>query len=235
MITDPLIRAHLKGVYTEPINTENPLPTLRLVDELAIPKRICLADIVAIPSAEHASTGMHGFEIKSEVDSLTRLESQIHYYSMVFKRCSLVVTEKHEKKALDMIPDWWGVILAVSKGFDDYGEPLDDIILIETREALENPSPLIPYSLTQLLWRNELVDLVKTRNIEVAKTGSKRVLRTAISKQLSIEELEKTVITYLAERTEWKIPGVKYERPKRKRSAASKPRGVRRIRKKKIN
>lgn len=235
MITDKIIRTHLKDIYKETSHEGNPLPELRLVDELAIPKRICLADVVAIPLSDDASKGLHGFEIKSEVDSLTRLESQIHYYSRVFKKCSLVVTEKHEKKALDMIPDWWGVIVALSVGFDEYGDLLDEIVLLETRVAQENPTPLIPYSLTQLLWRTELVDIVKTKELDVKKTGSKRVLRTAISKQLSIEELEATVITYLAEREEWKIPGVKYERPVRKRKSSSKPRRVRRIKTAKIN
>lgn len=234
MITDPKIRALLKSTYNVTKYKGKPLPQLRLVDELAIPKRICLADIVAIPVSKNASDGLHGFEIKSEVDSLTRLESQVHYYSQVFKRCTLVVTEKHEEKAVAMIPDWWGVILALPKGVDAYSEPLDAIVLLEIREAKTNPLPLSPYGLTQLLWRTELVQLVKSREVEVLKTGSKRVLRTAISKQLPIEELERTVITCLAERVEWKIPGVKYERPKRKRSTASKPRRARKIRKKKI-
>lgn len=235
MITDKKIRALLKDTYKVTKYKGKALPHLRLVDELAIPKRICLADVVAIPVSQNASDGLHGFEIKSEVDSLTRLESQVHYYSKVFKRCTLVVTEKHEEKAIAMIPDWWGVILALPTGFDAYSEPLDDIILLEIREAKENPTPLSPYSLTQLLWRTELMELVKSKEVEVKKSGSKRVLRTAITKQIPIDELESTVISYLAERVEWKIPGVKYEPPKRKRSTASKPRGVRRIRKKKIN
>lgn len=234
MITDPKIRVLLKSTFQPIENNDEPLSPLRLVDELAIPKRICLADVVAIPTVTNANLGLHGFEIKSEVDSLTRLESQVHYYSQVFQRCTLVVTEKHEEKALALIPDWWGVILALPVGFDEYSEPLEDFVLLETREAKPNPLPLSPYSLTQLLWRTELVEMVKAKEIDVVKTGSKRVLRTAISKQLPIDELEKTVITYLAERVEWKIPGVKYERPKRKRSTASKPRGARKIRKKKI-
>ena len=235
MITDKKIRELLKGTYNITEYKGKPLPQLRLVDELAIPKRICLADVVAIPVSQNASDGLHGFEIKSEVDSLTRLESQVHYYSQVFKRCTLVVTEKHEEKAIAMIPDWWGVIIVLPAGVDAYSEPLDDIVLLEIREAKENPLPLSPYSLAQLLWRTELVELVKKKEVDVVKTGSKRILRTAITKQIPLDELERTVITYLAERVEWKIPGVKYERPKRKRSTASKPRGVRRIRKKKIN
>lgn len=235
MITDKKIRALLKETYQTTTYRGKALPQVRLVDELAIPKRICLADIVAIPVSKNANDGLHGFEIKSEVDSLTRLKSQVHYYSQVFKRCTLVVTEKHEEKAIAMIPDWWGVIIVLPKGFDAYSEPLDDIVLLEIREAKENPNVLSPYALTQLLWRTELVELVKTKEVDVLKTGSKRVLRTAISKQIPIDELESTVITYLAERTEWKIPGVKYEPPKRKRSTASKSPRVRRIRKKKIN
>lgn len=235
MMTDKVIRAKLKTLNSPVHLPGNPDILPRMVDELAIPKRICLADVVTIPVAANASDGMHGYEIKSEVDSLIRLESQVHYYSQVFKRCTLVVTEKHEEKALAMIPDWWGVIIALPDGFDEYSEPSTDILLLQTREPKENPASLSPYALTQLLWRNELVDLVKTKEIEVLKSASKRVLRTAISKQLSIKELERIVITYLAERTEWKIPGVKYERPKRKRSTASKPRRARRIRKTKIN
>lgn len=222
MITDAKIRTKLKEVYSETSYQAEPLPSVRLVDELAIPKKICLADVVAIPVAEDAQKGMHGFEIKSEVDSLTRLESQIHYYSKVFKKCSLIVTEKHEKKALEMLPDWWGVIMALHTAEDEYGDPTDDFLLLEIKEAKDNPHPLHSYSLTQLLWRNELLEIVKTKNVEVLKSGSKRLLREAIIKQIPVEELEELVVAFLANRTEWKIPGVKYVRPKRKLSKRTK-------------
>ncbi|WP_442638061.1 sce7726 family protein [Rossellomorea marisflavi] len=222
MITDAKIRAELKHVYKETTYNGEPLARLRLVDELAIPKQICLADVVAIPVEEESYNGFHGFEIKSEVDSLTRLESQVHYYSKVFRKCTLIVTEKHEEKAMDMIPDWWGVILAHPLFIDEYGEPSESFALIEVREAKENPSPLEAYGLTQLLWRNELLSIVKEKEIKIAKSSSKRLLRGAIVKAIDVRELEQIVIGYLARREDWKVPGEKYKRPKRASSKRQK-------------
>lgn len=214
MMNDKDIRMAMKKLYS----TDNSL----MVDELAIPKKICLADLVRIP--KDASYGMHGYEIKSEIDSLTRLESQVHHYSEVFQYCTLVVAEKHEEKALALIPDWWGVIVVVSKGFDAYGEILDKHILLEVRPALENPTARSSYALTQLLWRTELLDMIKKHELEVDKKARKFVLRKGIAKHIPSALLEQLTTSYLVNRVDWKIPGVKPVYNRRKRTKTNSPR-----------
>lgn len=214
MMNDKDIRIEMKKLYKA--------DTSLMVDELAIPKKICLADLVRIP--KDGLSGMHGYEIKSEIDSLNRLESQVHHYSEVFQYCTLVVAEKHEEKAVALIPDWWGVIVVASTGFDAYGDPLDKHLLLEVRPALENPSPRTPYALTQLLWRTELLDLIKTNELALDKKARKSVLRKGISKYIPSESLEQMTVAYLIKRVDWKIPGVKPVYTKRKRSKTSSPR-----------
>lgn len=55
---------------------------------------------------------MHGYEIKSEHDSLSRLPSQVLKYDDVFEFCTLVLTRKHLAAARRVIPKHWGILLA---------------------------------------------------------------------------------------------------------------------------
>ena len=55
---------------------------------------------------------MHGFEIKSDIDSLARLPHQTELYSSVFDKITLVVGATHLYHAFNIIPDWWGVLVA---------------------------------------------------------------------------------------------------------------------------
>lgn len=212
MISDKHIRMKMKELY----KGSNAL----LVEELAIPKRICLADLVLME--RDGLSGMHGYEIKSEIDSLTRLEGQVEHYSRVFSRCTLIVAEKHEEKALAVIPEWWGVIVVARIGFDEYGEALDDAILLEVREAQENPSSRKPYSLLQLLWRSELMELIERHSLDVDKKLRKRPLREKIAKLIPSEQLEQDTVRFLLEREDWKVPGVESAYMKKRKEERTK-------------
>src|SRR5438046_640221 len=52
---------------------------------------------------------LHGYEIKSERDSLRRLGRQLKVYSQVLDFATIVVAPRHLKKTLSDIPAWWGV------------------------------------------------------------------------------------------------------------------------------
>ena len=54
---------------------------------------------------------LHGYEIKSNRDRLTRLASQAETYSRVLDRVTLVVCPRHIEAALQLVPSWWGVLL----------------------------------------------------------------------------------------------------------------------------
>ncbi|WP_214873349.1 sce7726 family protein [Exiguobacterium sp. s140] len=224
MITDKTIRHAMNDSFND--------DGMFYIEELAIPKRVCLADIVM--TSKRDTSGLHGYEIKSEVDSLKRLPLQIEYYSRVFERCTLIVAENHEEKARDMIPDWWGIIVVVREGFDSYGEPTDSFTLLDVREASLNPNPRQKYALLQLLWRNELLELISSYELDIDRSLKKRGLREQVAKELSSEQLEQQVKQFLLKRDSWKVPGVAnpyYEKRKRERAERARKR---RERKKKL-
>jgi len=59
---------------------------------------------------------LHGFELKSERDTLARLEDQAELYSQVFDRMTLIIAKRHLEKAVPKIPRWWGIIAAQFQG-----------------------------------------------------------------------------------------------------------------------
>jgi len=51
------------------------------------------------------------FEIKSELDNLYKLSKQVNDYEKVFDENHIVIDEKHYTKALELIPDHYGIIV----------------------------------------------------------------------------------------------------------------------------
>jgi len=49
----------------------------------------------------------HGYEIKSDRDSLRRLDGQVELYSKVLDRATIVVGDRHLSATLNLVPDWW--------------------------------------------------------------------------------------------------------------------------------
>ena len=81
-------------------------PSTLVVDELGLQHGKCRADIAVV------NGHLIGHEIKSDIDSLDRLSSQVDGYNAVFDRVSVVVTERHLKGAISLVPEWWGVVAA---------------------------------------------------------------------------------------------------------------------------
>ena len=104
---------------------------------------------------------VHGFEVKSEADSLARLThavpSQITTYSMVCDRVTLVAAPKHVARALAIIPTWWGVLRVTPVG------------LVCERISERNPGDAC-VRLARLLWTNEARPLARQHG--VARAGS---------------------------------------------------------------
>jgi hypothetical protein len=58
-------------------------------------------------------TYLHGFELKSDQDNLDRLPHQAHVYNGALDYISIVVTEGWASKAIELVPGWWGIQLAL--------------------------------------------------------------------------------------------------------------------------
>ena len=138
---------------------------------------------------------LHGYEIKSENDTLTRLPQQVLIYSSVLDQATLVVAEKHLKRALDVVPDWWGVelVLSNSKGFP----------VIETLRLPQDNQNIEAVYVAQLLWRDEVLQFLE--ELDAAKgyrSKPRHILHHRLSEVATLDEIRKRVRFHLKARTE---------------------------------
>jgi len=95
---------------------------------------------------------LHGFEIKSDCDSLERLDAQITEYSKIFDYVTLVTGHRLFDSARAKIPSWWGIGLAI---FTD-----NAVHIREKRKPKKNPG-LDSLSLAQMLWKRETIQCLR--------------------------------------------------------------------------
>ncbi|MFP6844344.1 MAG: sce7726 family protein [Thalassolituus sp.] len=77
-----------------------------IIEEHGVERGKALADVVAVYKHTHC------FEIKSDLDSLSRLKRQIVFYDRSFQKISIVVTAKYLSVVGEYIPEHWGVMEA---------------------------------------------------------------------------------------------------------------------------
>lgn len=164
-----------------------------VVDELGLKHGRCRADIAVI------NGHFTGYEIKSDDDSLRRLPEQIDVYSAIFDRASVIVGEKHARTVKSLIPEWWGLILATQG-------PRGGVAFTVERKASLNRS-VDPFSVAQLLWRDEVAEVLKSLGAE-KKTlrAPRKVLYRCLASEIDISELCRQVRLCLKARTGWRRP-----------------------------
>ena len=144
------------------------------------------ADALLITESE-----MIGFEFKSDKDNLTRLEHQIHDYERFCDRNYLVTGQKFKEKAPEEIPEHWGIYCVY---LDD-----EEILQLEcVRKAQPNQKRMRLHNQLRLLWRSELIPIVKKYKLGgVTKKNKLELVRTLehnLSKELQRQELLEALI-----------------------------------------
>lgn len=165
-------------------------PDTVIIEELGLCQGEARVDIAVVNGS------IHGFEIKSDLDTLKRLPGQAVIYSRSLDSVTLVVGSKHFDEALKVVPKWWGIVEA-KKSKRNIG-------LYEIRANQKNPS-LDPEAIIQLIWRNEALEVLRKRSLHrgyVSKT--KWVLWERIIEKLSLNELREEVRSILKSRGNWR-------------------------------
>jgi hypothetical protein len=139
-----------------------------VLDELGIKHGASRIDLVVV------NHRLHGYEIKSDRDSLKRLPDQIKAYSSIMDRMTLVVGYRHAFQALRMVPEWWGVRLAEMK------QQSGTVILSDARQARDNPEVDLN-AVVALLWRDEALKILEETG---EAKGVRSKTRTDIYKRL---------------------------------------------------
>lgn len=162
-----------------------------VVDELSLCQGDARVDVAVINGS------IHGYEIKSESDTLERLPAQMTVYCKVLDTVTVVTGKCHTQKILDMVPDWWGVTEA-SKEMDS------DFRLSIIRESTANES-IDPFSLVQLLWRSEALSILKVLGLEKGMLSKpRRVLWQKLVDSVLLEDLKFYTREQLKSRTGWR-------------------------------
>jgi hypothetical protein len=138
---------------------------------------------------------LEGFEIKSERDTLRRLPAQTVAYNRVFDRVAIVASGKHVDRLLAEVPAWWGVMQAV--------DTPTGVTIEVYREGSDNPQR-DPLSITQLLWRDELVTALEARGLlDGVRSKPKRALQQALADGVELDELS-GIVREALKRRDWR-------------------------------
>ncbi len=165
-------------------------PNTLIVDELGVEEGSFRVDVAVVNGS------LHGYEIKSAIDTLVRLPGQLASYGRVFELMTLVASRRHADAASGLVPSWWGVVIADAED--------EAVVLTEERAPSPNPS-VDPYAVAQLLWRDEALELLKERGLARGlRSKPRRELWVALAVGVERDDLCAVVRERLRRRRTWR-------------------------------
>lgn len=145
---DEIIRVALKkNLQDQYVKDNHPV---KIFEELGLKHGTVRVDIAVVNGV------MHGYEIKSDRDTLQRLPEQMNVYNSVFDQVTIVVGKSHLYEVINIVPDWWGIIVAkIDSG--------NSVFFNHIREAGNNLGQ-DKVSIARFLWREEALEILEERN-----------------------------------------------------------------------
>lgn len=163
----------------------------KIVEEFGVTYGAARVDIAVVNGV------MHGYELKSDLDTLNRLPEQMKHYNSVFDQITLVVGKNHLHEAIKIIPDWWGVTIAKI----ETGSDVVSFCLI--REAEQNPEQ-DKRSIASLLWKDEALNLLEEVGCaKGVRSKDRSTIHTRLAEVVDIELLKNKTRFYLCSREDW--------------------------------
>jgi hypothetical protein len=169
-------------------------PGTRVVPELGLCQGIARVDLAVVNGS------LHGYEIKSEHDTLVRLPGQIEVYSRVLDFVTIVTGPSHAENIKKNVPSWWGIWAARYYAAE--------IRLEIVREPKQNRK-VSSFALAQLLWRAEALQVLADRGLaDGVRSKNRSQLWHRLAADLTTEELGKVVREQLKRRAAgWRADG----------------------------
>lgn len=134
-------------------------------------------------------------EVKSASDSLARLARQVEMYGRVADVATLAIERRHPERVLDLIPSWWGVWHVVA---------VDDEIRLDVLREPGRNLDVDPMAIAQLLWRDEVLDLLRDRDLHHGlRSATRWHLWEVAVQELTLDDLAAEVRHRLRARQGW--------------------------------
>lgn len=180
-----VLRQHLEGIFKDDRTT-------MIIEELGLCRGSVRVDIAVVNGV------LKGYEIKSDQDTLLRLSSQAATYNRIFDTMTIVVAERHLRAAGKLIPSWWAIQVA------GVVNPSTRLEIQYFRGESTNPN-VDPGSLVQLLWRDEVLELLgQIEPGRALKSKPRRVLWETLATAVPLPELKAMVCACLRSRSGWR-------------------------------
>jgi hypothetical protein len=187
-MNDGLIR---ESFHRQMLRHDHQAPDTLVLNELGLRHGKCRADIAVV------NGNLTGYEIKSDEDSLKRLEEQIEAYGAVFDRASLITSLKHLEAALSQLPAWWEIIVCEQ-------DTLGDVHFKIWRNGEDNTG-IDPVAVAELLWKAEAVQILKSLGESSSLLRERRsVLYERLAGKVDLAQLQHRVRQCLRSRRNWR-------------------------------
>lgn len=180
---DADIRTALRKKIT---STYGDHPDTVVLDELGVCRGEVRVDVAVVNGK------IHGYEIKSDRDSLRRLAGQVELYGKVLDQATLVAGERHLDAAAAMLPEWWGLLLVKSTNNGLHFETV--------RRAQMNPAR-DARALAEFLWLEDSIALLEQYGLDRGvRTKPRRIIWDRIYESFDIEVIAAAVRAKLKSR-----------------------------------
>ena len=154
-------------------------------DDVAVLEELGLCRGEVFVDVTLVNGSLHGFEIKSDRDSLRRLARQALYYSAVLDRATLVVGERHVRDAIELVPAWWELQLAKVTA--------DGVVLTQLRVGDVN-GHRDSRALVELLWLDDALSLLAERNaVRGFRSKPRRAVWDRVCEVYNVDEIAAAV------------------------------------------
>ncbi len=181
------------ALHVKKLRVFHEAPDTVVVDELGLSHAKARVDIAVINGC------LHGYEIKSSLDTLVRLPHQLRLYTQCLEKLTLVCATRHIERVRVIAPKWCGILLA-EKG------PRGGINFTTIRRTGSNPN-IDPVQLAHLLWRREAVLLLsRFEHNQKLLTKPRKQLYEALAKELTVTELTAEIREFMKLRGDWRCP-----------------------------
>lgn len=182
MLKDQDIREPLFDFFDEKFGK------VRIIEEKQIAKS--RADVMLVLEEK-----LIGVEIKSDADTYARLARQVKDYNKFFDYNYVVVGSSHSKHIEEHVPEYWGIIEAISKE-----ESVEFNVL---REPEINKRAQRTYKMKRklsILWRPELSHIQEINGMPKYKQRSKDFVITKIMEKVQWDLLHRKISEELFQR-----------------------------------
>ena len=182
MLKDQDIREPLFDFFDEKFGK------VRIIEEKQIAKS--RADVMLVLEEK-----LIGVEIKSDADTYARLARQVKDYNKFFDYNYVVVGSSHSKHIEEHVPEYWGIIEAISKE-----ESVEFNVL---REPEINKRAQRTYKMKRklsILWRPELSHILEINGMPKFKQRSKDFVITKIMEKVQWDLLHRQISEELFQR-----------------------------------